>query len=47
MVEGKMWASSNLHLFLKKNLPRCPRSWCGVLKVVRKGSQDWVAIIFL
>lgn len=30
-VEGKIWASSNWHLFLKKNLPGHPRSWHAVL----------------
>lgn len=40
VVEEKIWASSNLHLFLKKNLPGHPRSWWGVLKVARHVSRD-------
>lgn len=47
MAEGKTWASKHLHLFLKRNLPHHPRSWCGVLKVICKVRHDWGAVLFL
>lgn len=46
-VKGKIWASSNWHLFLKKNLPGHPRSWRGVLEVARHVSRDGVTVALL
>lgn len=44
VVEGRIWAPSNLHLFLKKNLSLSPKElvWCFEGRTYSHSGMIWV-----